>query len=367
MKLLLKLFILLLIWPGIACAQFGGGPFGGGGSSSGGSAPSGSGTELQYRGGASTLSAVTGSSVDSNGNVGIGTATPSYALHVVGNIRATSLVTDPSNTPQTDYYPTLAGDTHYIVGVSGDGGADNDDNWVVSEGTTLGSSNRISIAPGGIVTIPTITSTTFSGNPNFSGNVGINSATPGQILDVQGTIRILNGNVGIGTAISSALVSIAGGNVGIGTWVAGQATNIAGIATLSILENANMGILIKGKSGNNSGNADFSIESASNNGSWDVAVADSANGNIATGSFTIYDNKNNKNPFYIEPGASDKSIYIKTSGNIGIGSSNPGRTLDVFGTIRAIGIGTTTPELLCRKPDGTFGVAHGSTFNGTCN
>ena len=61
---------------------------------------------------------------------------------------------------------------------------------------------------------------------------------------------------------------------------------------------------------------------------------------------------------------------IVYNGNVGIGTINPGQILDVGGTlgrIRDIGIGTTVPELVCRKADGTFGSSHGSTFSGTCN
>ncbi len=81
-----------------------------------------------------------------------------------------------SNTPQTDYYPTLATDTHWIIGVNGDGGNDNDDNLVISEGTTLGSSNRLTIAPGGLVTIPSATITTITGHTTIE-NVTPTGAT----------------------------------------------------------------------------------------------------------------------------------------------------------------------------------------------
>jgi hypothetical protein len=54
--------------------------------------------------------------------------------------------------------------------------------------------------------------------------------------------------------------------------------------------------------------------------------------------------------------------------NVGIGSFNPGQGLDVGGTlrIRDVGIGTTTPQELCRKSDGTFGYFNGA-WAGTCN
>lgn len=76
-------------------------------------------------------------------------------------------------------------------------------------------------------------------------------------------------------------------------------------------------------------------------------------------------------------GSTTASPYVTTTpqttmfvveGNIGIGTLAPGARLDIrTGGIRAVGIGTTTPELVCRKADGTFGTAHGASFNGTCN
>lgn len=71
---------------------------------------------------------------------------------VTGYLYANAFVTGASNTPRVDYFTNLASDTKWTTGVPGDGGNDNDDSWVLSEGTTLGSSNRISVAPGGAVT-----------------------------------------------------------------------------------------------------------------------------------------------------------------------------------------------------------------------
>lgn len=77
---------------------------------------------------------------------------PSVTVDASGNVTATSFNTPSTNTPQTQYNPTQGSDTHYIVGVNADGGNDNDDHYTISEGTTLGSSNRIDIAPGGAIT-----------------------------------------------------------------------------------------------------------------------------------------------------------------------------------------------------------------------
>lgn len=80
-----------------------------------------------------------------------------------------SISTATSNTPKLELFPTQTSDTHWVWGVNGDGGNDNDDPLVLSESSTLGTNNRITFIPGG--------------------NIGIGSATPGQVLDVQGTVR----------------------------------------------------------------------------------------------------------------------------------------------------------------------------------
>lgn len=79
-----------------------------------------------------------------------------------GALSATSFITASTNTPQSQYYPTLAADTHWIAGVNGNGDGINNDHWVLSEGTTLGSNNRIDCANGGSCNIPILTVTTVN-------------------------------------------------------------------------------------------------------------------------------------------------------------------------------------------------------------
>lgn len=86
-------------------------------------------------------------------------------------------------------------------------------------GPITSSGNATSIAS------QTGTGTTFvtqSGNPNFLGNIGIGSASPGQKLDVQGTIRSIQMvTIGVGNNIFTT-------NVGIGSTNPGQSLDVQG-------------------------------------------------------------------------------------------------------------------------------------------
>jgi len=72
-----------------------------------------------------------------------------------------------------------------------------------------------------------------AGGMIVQGNVGIGSLYPGQLLDVQGTVRVLGGgNVGIGTsATSNAALTVMNGNVGIGTWVPAGTFSVQSVIT----------------------------------------------------------------------------------------------------------------------------------------
>lgn len=63
---------------------------------------------------------------------------------------------------------------------------------------------------------------------------------------------------------------------------------------------------------------------------------------------------------------SDTINYVPA--NVGIGSYNPGQVLDIFGgRARMVGIGTTVPQAVCMKADGTLGYYTTASFAGVCN
>ena len=144
-------------------------------------------------------------------------------------------------------------------------------------------------------------------------------------------------------------------NVGIGTWITP--------APLSILETTNPGFQITGKSGINSGTADFVTMSATGNSSWDFAAEDSGANNLPA--FIIFDNVGSHSPFQIETNAPGKAFYIQASGNVGIGTWINPDTLSVKGGIQVIGNiagGTTGNVGISTTQTGT-----GATCDSSCN
>jgi len=171
------------------------------------------------------------------GNVGIGTLVPGQALDVTGTVRAIGL-TMSGQTPISGYVLTAQDNAGDVT-------------WS-SPGTVSGwtiSGNNVYETSGGNVGIGTINP--FGGNliVNGGGNVGIGSLAPGQMLDVQGTARVLgeivNGNVGIGTSFingaGEGAVSVMNGNVGIGTWLPAGQIDVEGTLSIAIFH-GNVGI-----------------------------------------------------------------------------------------------------------------------------
>ena len=209
-------------------------------------------------------------------------------------------------------------------------------------------------------------------------NVGIGSTNPGQLLDVQGTVRALyfsgngsqltgisssqwtttntndvylpsNGNVGLGTTITSAgaALTVMNGNVGIGTWKPGGVLEVEGgnvsigtqIST-SKLDVVGIGPQIKADS--NAGGSVGSIRVADGYNSWDFGI------NISSlGSFDFYDNS-----------ASATRVTFLRGGNVGIGTTNPQGALTVMNG--NVGIGTWVPiNGLALEGNATIGAAAG--------
>ena len=167
----------------------------------------------------------------------------------------------------------------------------------------------------GFTTTPTLTvtgtgvgigtSSPFGGGlivlPAATGNVGIGSLTPGQALDVQGTVRTTALAMTGQTPISGYVLT-ASDSAGDTTWTSAGAVSGWTVSGNNVYEtlNGNVGI------------GTSALQTA-------LAIT---NGNVGIGTWT----------------AAGGSLIIKGSGNVGIGSAWPGTSLDINGTARMTGL-----------------------------
>jgi hypothetical protein len=166
----------------------------------------------------------------------------------------------------------------------------------VSSVSNSDSSLSISPTTGTVVaSLNTGHSNTWSASQIFNSNVGINSANPGQALDIQGTVRALNFS-GPGTGLTGTASSLTAGTV----------STISGL----VAGGTNVTITGSGTSG-----SPYTINSSGSGGG--------SNGWSQAGN-NVYTTSN--------------------SYNVGIGTMTPGQALDVKGTVRVSG-SVNTPAL----------------------
>lgn len=202
--------------------------------------------------------------------------------------------------------------------------------------------NAIDACLGSLVSSQWITSGTNIYNSNI-GNVGIGSLSPGQKLDVQGTIRTIGFQ--IPTSASSGYV-LTSDSSGVGTWQAAPATGITNIATSApitggpITSTGTIGIT----------QSTSSIDGYLSSTDWNTFNNKQVSGNYITaltGDVTASG-----------PGS---AIATLATVNSNVGSfTNSSITVNAKGLITAASSGTGSPS--AADPTGTVGL---STVNGS--
>ena len=251
--------------------------------------------------------------VDVNGNVGIGTTTPTQKLEVTGNARITGAIFDSGNSAGTSgqILSSTATGTDWITAPSGADG----DAWGVG-----GEDETSAVARVGAV------------------GVGSNTA-PTETLDVTGTFRNTNGG---------RFVVQGGQNGGIGRGIYMWSNN-----------NPNWGIYM-GQSGATRSLAGDSAPAGA--GFTSYALRFRANNNATTG--FIFEN--NAGTLLSSIRGTDGLSYFR--GNVGIGSTSPSQKLHVVGNARITGAifdsgnsAGTAGQVLSSTVTGTEWVETGAT------
>jgi LysM repeat protein len=221
---------------------------------------------------------------------------------------------------------------------------------------------------------------TFTGQQIFnSANVGINSATPGQRLDVTGTVRATafigngaqltgisssqwtttntndvylpnSGNVGIGTTkTTTAGLTVMNGNVGIGTWAPNGLLNASSLKVITSTTCGSTPATIIGSIQNTGGDecAPFAINQTDPNGNIYFRVgtttgAIEVGGTSTTGFINTKPNTANTTPMAFEINNTTK-MELSANGGLALGSTyystDPGANNAIIQG--NLGIGTT--------------------------
>ena len=234
-----------------------------------------------------------------NGDVGIGTFVPNAILDIGPN---TSITEDVG----------VAG-SRAMFGYDANGPGING-NLAINAGTGEG----IEFYVGG--TNGTFLSGTEAEYISSVGNIGLGTTTP------QGGLVVTNGNVGIGTWAPAAALVVMNGNVGVGTSTASyplQVTSASGTsAYFSSTASSNGGILINNGTTGQQSNVQFA----------DAGTTKYTIGKQTDNSFFMNDASLSRDFFRYTTGSN--VVLQPVSGNVGVGSTNPGQLLDVNGSIR---------------------------------
>ena len=262
-----------------------------------------------------------------NGNVGIGTTNPGAKLDI--NSGGTTKMLLGANTSNTNYNAiSLNGDNtdNARIGMTGGGSADGR--------LYLDAVTNITFRPGSSATQAM---TILSG-----GNVGIGTTAPKNKLDVEGGAVIGATYSGTNTAPSNGI--LVQGNVGIGTTSPGTKLDVDGSITQSVTHGDNIKLwLSAARNGDATGEVGLYSWISEPGMSWtgggiarnmyNTTSFPRVNTSLSGQMLHFTEGGNVEFTLTSVAGAQTTPFVILPSGNVGIGTTEPGEKLDVNGTI----------------------------------
>lgn len=270
---------------------------------------------------------------NTSGNLGIGTATPAYALHVSRSLAASSLSSVIENTSANGSSFTFVG-LYNDTGFSGRAGVLRNSS-ANSSYAGIGSLNMFNIASN---PIGFVTNNTLRAIITGSGNVGIGTANPTSTLSVLANVS--TGSIfQVGTTTAQNILTVgANGYVGIGTSTPNYALHVVGYDATG----NGVSAVVENTAHTTNAYAVFGMRASS-------TLYGQFFGGAAIPQYGIV------NGITMSPGSSTQDIgfrtgnallgtasgatmIIKSNGNVGIGTSTPDATLTATTTTGAAGV-----------------------------
>lgn len=305
-----------------------------------GGSPGGSSPQIQFNDGGS-FGGVSGSGADANGNIGIGTHTPSTKLQVVGTISATNFSGSSSGTNTGDQdisgkqnIASLETDVEAIVDLQDLQGAVTDsqvpNNITVDLASTVTTNANLTgdvTSVGNATTLDSLYTGWRDNGTNLvpsttTDNVGIGTTTPGAYLGVgtQSQFKVAStGAITWASNVNNAFTSTSAGNT------------ILSLTGNSLTTGAGL-IINSSSSGQTVPLVSFTQSGASSGGTFRI----NQSSGTSTGRAFHSTNAGTGDSFLVEDQASDPTpMVVSSNGNVGIGTTTPTQKLHVVGTVSA--------------------------------